>query len=137
MRIYNYQEIARSTTEGLLKLKREIVGTGRQAGKVSSAIQNIINTINAHDQEHLWSEFETSFNETDPDYLNRLAARFPDLTPNELKLCIFLKLNLRTKEISVITQQSLKSIEVGRTRLRKKLGIDNTNTNIASFLQQV
>ena len=137
MRIYNYQEIARSTTEELLKLKREIVGTGRQAGKVSSAIQNIINTINAHNQEHLWSEFETSFNETDPDYLNRLAARFPDLTPNELKLCIFLKLNLRTKEISVITQQSLKSIEVGRTRLRKKLGIDNTNTNIASFLQQV
>lgn len=137
MRIYHYQETARTVTSELLLLKRKLYGSSKSDNKTTTTIQNIINQINTSDQEQLWNEFETSFNETNPEYLNRLSERYPDLTPNELKLCIFLNLNLRTKEISVITQQNLKSIEVARTRLRKKLGIDNTSTNISNFLRQV
>ncbi|MFA5646789.1 MAG: tetratricopeptide repeat protein [Bacteroidales bacterium] len=137
MRIYHYQEMARTVTNELHLLKRKLFGGSKNDNKITTTIQNIINQINSSDQDQLWNEFETSFNETNPEYLNRLSERYPDLTPNELKLCIFLNLNLRTKEISVITQQSLKSIEVARTRLRKKLGIDNTSTNISNFLRQV
>ncbi|HOZ13362.1 MAG TPA: hypothetical protein PK784_01115 [Tenuifilaceae bacterium] len=137
MKIYQHQEIIENITSELVGLKNELSSSLKGSKEASSKVQNIINQINTSNNEQLWSEFEATFNETNPDYLKRLSERFPDLTPNDLKLCIFLNMNLRTKEISVITQQNIKTIEVARTRLRKKLGLDNTNTNITAFLKQI
>lgn len=137
MKIYQHQEIIESITSELAGLKNELSSTLKGSKEASGKVQNIINQINTSNNEQLWSEFEATFNETNPDYLKRLSERFPDLTPNDLKLCIFLNMNLRTKEIAVITQQNIKTIEVARTRLRKKLGLDNTTTNITAFLKQI
>ncbi|MBE0666303.1 MAG: hypothetical protein IH593_01380 [Bacteroidales bacterium] len=52
-------------------------------------------------------------------------------------MCAFLRLNLSTMDISNITHQSLPTLTVARTRLRKKLGIANTGENLASFLSQI
>jgi hypothetical protein len=41
----------------------------------------------------------------------------------EQKICAFIKMNLNTKDISQITGQSIKAIEVMRSRIRKKLEI--------------
>lgn len=102
-----------------------------------SKLQTIINQISLSTGETVWNEFEKSFVEINPGFIKRLYTKHADLTLNETKLCIFLYLNLRTKEISAITQQSIKSINVGRTRLRKKLNINNTTTNLHSYLKQL
>ncbi|GAB1403674.1 MAG: hypothetical protein PHX54_09350 [Lentimicrobiaceae bacterium] len=47
-----------------------------------------------------------------------------------------LKLNMTTKDISAITFQSVKSIQVARSRLRKKLGI-NRDENLINMLQNL
>ena len=137
MKIYQHQEIIENITTELVGIKNELNSTSKGSKEASGKVQNIINQISTSNNEQLWSEFEATFNETNPDYLKRLSEKFPELTPNDLKLCIFLNMNLRTKEISVITQQNIKTIEVARTRLRKKLGLDNTTTNISAFLKQV
>jgi len=80
-------------------------------------------------QNH-WKEFEAHFNEVHPGFYSNLNTKYPGLTVNERKLSAFLRMKLSTKDVSGITGQSIKSIEVARTRLRKKLGMvhgDNLN----------
>jgi len=80
--------------------------------------------------------FEKQFVEMDPVFYRELNERFDSLTPNERKLCAFLKLNLTTKEISEITQQSTRAIEVARYRLRKKMNLDRKE-NLVSYISKI
>ncbi len=83
-----------------------------------------------------WKEFEIQFNDVHPGFHERLLERFHDLTPAERRLCSFLRLNMNTREIISLTGQSFKSIEVARTRIRKKLGIKRED-NLTNFIQTV
>ena len=83
----------------------------------------------------VWKEFEIRFQNVHKDFYKNLLEKCPDLTPNELKLCAFLRLNMSTKDISSLTYQSENSLMVARTRLRQKLGI-HRQENLISFLAQ-
>ncbi len=52
-----------------------------------------------------------------------LKDKYPDLTPNDLRLCAYLRLNLSTKEIAQLLNISNRGVEISRHRLRKKLNI--------------
>jgi tetratricopeptide (TPR) repeat protein len=97
-------------------------------------INNIINELKGCSQEDLWKEFEVRFLQVNSEFYNKLQSGFPELTTNEKRLAAFLKLDFSTKEISAITKQSPHSINIARTRLRKKLGLANSDTNISNFL---
>jgi len=79
------------------------------------------------------SEFEKLLIEIDGNFYKNLVNTYPTLTKNEIRLCAFLKLNLSSKEISAITQQTPHSIVVARSRLRKKLGIEESSS-LTNFL---
>jgi len=59
------------------------------------------------------------------DFFKKLKAKFPSLTNNEKRLCALLRLNLSTKEISSLNNTSVKAVEMGRYRLRKKFNVNN------------
>ncbi|MEZ4932318.1 MAG: hypothetical protein R2788_09390 [Saprospiraceae bacterium] len=65
--------------------------------------------------------------------MNRLREEYHDLSPNEQKLCAFLRLNLNSKDIANLMGVSLRGVEVARYRLRKKLGV-NTGQNSSKFI---
>ncbi len=88
-----------------------------------------------HNQNH-WDEFETHFNSVHPGFYKNLNKSYPELTVSERKLCAFLKLKLSSKNISSITGQSLKSIEVARSRLRKKMNL-KSNDNFFDLLERI
>jgi PAS domain S-box-containing protein len=81
-----------------------------------------------------WDEFELLFQKVHHSFHNKLNEQFPELTPNERKLCIFLKMNMNSKQIAQITFQSEEALKKARLRLRKKLDIDR-DTNLVSFIQ--
>src|SRR5690606_12477332 len=83
-----------------------------------------------------WDNFALHFNNVNSDFFNKLKDKFPDLTPNELKLCALIKMNLSSKEIAQLMNITIKAVEVGRYRLRKKLHI-SSETNLYDFLIQV
>ena len=58
-----------------------------------------------------------------PDFFNKLSAIQPNLKNSELIFCIYLKLNLTTKEIATYTFVTPKAIQNRKNRLRKKLNI--------------
>lgn len=105
-------------------------------GNANREINSIIWEMKSDIQKNSWNEFEHHFLKVHPDFYHKLQERFPALSANEKKICAFLKLNLKTKEISSITGQSVKSIEVARTRLRQKFNLhpdENLNAFIGSF----
>ena len=80
-----------------------------------------------------WEQFEHHFDQIHRDFLTRLQNDYPDLSPNEQKLCTFLRLNLNTKEIANLLNISLRGVEVARYRLRKKLGLTK-GENLSKFI---
>jgi len=105
--------------------------------ETKEALLKIAKDIQKSSEVEIWEEFEVRFKQAHGEYYDRLLKEFPNLSPNEMKLCAFLKLNMSTKDISELTGKSLNSIEIARTRLRKKLGITNTKTNLISFISQI
>jgi len=88
-------------------------------------------------ESEIWEDFELRFKEVHSDFYTKLIHTFPDLSPNEQRLCAFLKLNMSTKEISELTGQSSKALEMARYRLRIKLNISGTDENLIAFLSQI
>lgn len=100
-------------------------------------IQSIVKDLESTQDESIWNEFEVRFHQVHNDFYDKLHEINPDLSLNERRLCAFLRLNMTSKEISSITGQSLRSIEVARTRLRKKLHLTNSDINLIDFLLNV
>jgi len=98
------------------------------------AINSIINDIKQATRSKIWKEFEIRFQQVHNNFNENLLAKFPKLTALDLRLCALLRLNLTTKEISELTGQRTASLEIARSRLRKKLGITNRSTNLIVFL---
>jgi DNA-binding CsgD family transcriptional regulator len=96
-------------------------------------MKDIINKYKIAFSDKNLEEFEIQFNKLHADFYNKLSEDFPDLTPKEKKLCALLKLNMTSKEIAAITLTSENSINVARSRLREKLGI-NQKENLVNFL---
>lgn len=113
------RELANSTltlarkNEMLLQLRDELE-KGR-TDKVHHLIQRNLNN------EEDWALFETHFNEVHDAFLRRLRQQHPDLTPGDLQLAAYLKMNLSSKEIAPLLHISLRGVENKRYRLRKKL----------------
>jgi hypothetical protein len=120
-------DVVKRLTEAKKNLKAENV----------PVINDIINELKGCSQEDLWKEFEVRFLQVNSEFYNKLQSRFPELTTNEKRLSAFLKLDFSTKEIAAITKQSPHSINIARTRLRKKLNLSNSDTNISNFLNQL
>lgn len=102
----------------------------------SAGIQDIVREMKSNIDHTVWNEFEVRFQNVHQSFYNNLQARYPDLSPNERKLCAFIRLNMTIKDISAITYQSENSIRVARIRLRKKIGLDR-DENLVAFLQQL
>jgi tetratricopeptide (TPR) repeat protein len=124
--------------EMLIEVSERLMEVKRNARKDDQdRIQRIILELNTAKDNDVWEEFEVRFNHVYNDFYERLTTRFPNISSNDRKLCAFLRLNMSSKEICAITRQTPNSLNVARARLRKKLGLDNSETSLVSFLEQV
>ncbi len=99
-------------------------------------INNIITKYKISKNNFNWQEFKMLFEEVHQDFYHKLTIKYSNLTPAEIKLCAFLRLNLSTKEIAAITFKSPSTIKTTRKRLRKKLNL-TTEINLISFLSKI
>jgi ligand-binding sensor domain-containing protein/DNA-binding CsgD family transcriptional regulator len=83
--------------------------------------------------ERDWNIFERSFNEAHENFFKKLKQRHPDLVPNDLKLCAYLRMNMSSKEMASLLNISLRGVEIRRYRLRKKLNLQH-DKNLVEFL---
>ena len=88
------------------------------------SIKAVISTINSNvKEESTWNIFKEAFDSADNNFLKKVKENHPTLTPNDLRLCAYLRLNLSSKEIAPLLNISVRSVEIKRYRLRKKIDL--------------
>ncbi len=107
--------------ELLNNIKQELSQT-KALNEVNKVIKLINTSLNNTSD---WKLFEEAFNNVDKDFMKKIKTVHPSITPNDLRLCAYLRLNLSSKEIAPLLNISHKSVEVKRYRLRKKMGLDH------------
>lgn len=100
-------------------------------------LNKVAKELQKSQDKELWKEFSHRFKEVHGEFYEKLLQKYPDLTPNELKICAFLRLNMSTKDIAELTGQRISSLETARYRLRQKLGIANSDINLVTFLSSI
>jgi DNA-directed RNA polymerase specialized sigma24 family protein len=84
-------------------------------------------------QEKDWSDFNSHFESINKNFYTRIKQTFPDISPNEIKICALIKMNLSIKEMAAILNISPDSVKTARYRLRKKMQL-NTEDNLTDFI---
>jgi len=151
----NLQEYEKHILELELQSKSsEVAGKSLSIAKQSEMIENIqhildsdmdfnklkseikkaikINAVNKHE----WETFETNLNQIHNEFIIKLSKKYPNLTSKDIKLCIYLKMNLSSKEIAPLMNISFRGVELHRYRLRKKLNLVQ-DENLSKFLLTV
>ncbi len=113
---------------------QHILDTEKDFNKLKSEIKKAIkiNEVNKHE----WEIFETNLNQIHNEFIINLSKKFPNLTPKDIKLCVYLKMNLSSKEIAPMMNISFRGVELHRYRLRKKLNLTQ-DENLSKFLLTV
>ncbi len=123
----------------LEEITKRIITIKQEASQeeTRSALNRVVNELRKSTDDQIFKEFSLRFKEVHSEFYDTLLKKYPALTPGELKLCAFLRLNMTTKEISELTGQQISSLENARYRLRQKLGISSSDVNLVTFLTQI
>lgn len=102
----------------------------------STQFRNVLKLLdrNITDEED-WKVFESNFEQAHEEFLKRIKKQYPDLTPGDLKLCAFIRMNLSSKKIAALLGITIRGVENHRYRLRKKLNLDR-EVNLTDYLMQ-
>ncbi|WP_238474477.1 triple tyrosine motif-containing protein [Maribacter algarum] len=118
--------------EFLNAIKDQLKGS-EENPQVKSVIRTIDRNINNSDD---WKFFEDAFNNADKDFLKKVKNTHPGLTANDLRLCAYLRLNLSSKEIAPLLNISVRSVEVKRYRLRKKMNLPHED-GLTDYIMEI
>ena len=125
--------------EFLIQLKEEISRISekepdpRTGDKLRKIMARVDETIEAdHDDE----QFEDHFDAVHDNFLKTIKKQYPQLTPQDLRLCAYLRMNLTTKEIAPLLNISPRGVEISRYRLRKKMNLPH-DANLIDFMLKI
>ncbi|MDX5585460.1 MAG: triple tyrosine motif-containing protein, partial [Aureibaculum sp.] len=124
MSIINKNEILNS-------IKKELIDQNS-----TDSCKHVIKTIDKNiNNKKDWEFLEEAFNNADKNFLKKIKKIHPELTPNDLRFCAYLRLNLSSKEIAPLLNISVRSVEIKRYRLRKKLNLLHEKSLIEYILE--
>jgi AraC family chitin signaling transcriptional activator len=120
-------------TEMIDKIK-SILDVEKNIATIKSQISKVIkiNSLNKNE----WNSFEYNLLKSNEDFVKIISAKYTNLTAKDIKLCIYLKMNLSSKEIAPLMNISYRGVELHRYRLRKKLVLDQI-VNLNLFMNNV
>jgi len=127
-----------------LKSIRSLIQASKSELRIENPESKVLRRLQMveRDLDHLeindnsFSEFDETFENIDPDFYKKLSAINPKLTPNDLKNCAYIKMNLDNYEVSKMLNVELKSLQMTRYRLKKKLNL-NESTQLREFIHAI
>ncbi len=113
-----------------LKKQKDALGIRYPDKYYNDIITKIDDNISGQDD---WQMFESNFEQAHETFLINIKSSYPDLTPSDLRLCAYLRINLSSKEIAPLLGITVRAVENHRYRVRKKLGL-SANDNLIDFI---
>lgn len=132
-RLQQYQESV--FIQGLI-CKLDEISKSKDITTSNTRLKEIIRELEGRNDISNWIEVEKSLEGNNNTFLENLVKAHPDLTINERRLCTFIHMNMSTKEISNITNQTINGINAARTRLRKKFGLTGDDKSLITYLDK-
>ena len=115
----------------LIELKKET-----KDSSISQKIQKLVQKLHHEEiQDEGWEQVMFHFNQLHREFFQRLKSNYSTLTPKDLKMCAYLRMNLSTKEMTSLLNVTTRGVEASRYRLRKKFGLTKEE-NLTGFLMQ-
>lgn len=118
--------------QSLYQQALEIVDNNDSNDNIDIDCQNELKDLIKSDYSLFYDQFQVHY----PVFLNKIAKLYSNFVPEEMKVIALLYLNYSTKEISTITDSTLRSIESKKYRIRKKLHIPS-DKDINMFLHNL
>lgn len=134
--VYAYENAVKEKTRDLIIKSRELdeknhlIDTIRK--KISEAIKNPSKTSNKIHEIDLELDkllnvedhtFQMQMDEYHQAFMTRLKNKYPDITVQDQRLCLYIKTGMTSLEIADVMKVLPSSIYISRSRLRKKLGL--------------
>ncbi|MEO9869433.1 helix-turn-helix and ligand-binding sensor domain-containing protein [Ekhidna sp.] len=121
-----------SKNEFVMSIRKKL-GDALTTKDNSDNLSKIVRSIDKNiDEDEAWETFAHHFDQVHGNFLHKLKQEVK-LTPQETKLCAYLKMNMSTKDIANLMNITIRGVELARYRLRKKLGISR-KVNLVEFL---
>jgi len=107
-------------------------------GMIPMAYVNQVNSVIGESlkNDDEWDRFKKHFDSVHPGFFTNLKKRFPELTENELRLCAYIRIGLRAKQIAEMLNVTADSVNTSRYRLRKKMNLSKTD-NLDELIRNV
>ena len=135
--ISTYHIIQKNKFLNSLKVELSKLSNSARSEFVEKELRKISHKIDRDiDHKKHWEVFDRYLDEVHQEFLVRLRELHPDLTPKEIRLCAYLRMNISTKEIAPLMNISVRGVEISRYRLRKKLGLDR-EVNLTEYIMQI
>jgi len=135
MNLIRKNEILLEIMDNISKVSADIK-SNHESGTVLSRLTKMERSIKQNiENDNNWKRFEENFDLVYENYLKRLGDMFPELNTGDKKLCAYLKMDLSSKDIAPLLNMSVRSVEMSRYRLRKKMFLDR-EVNLSEFLQR-
>lgn len=113
--------------ELILEIKEKIENITPGNATNQNILNRLMRRINFEiNNKEEWVTFELRFKSANKLFYEHISQKHPNLTPNEFRLCVYIKLKISNKEIASLMNISVKSVEMARYRLRKKLELDKS-----------
>ena len=90
--------------------------------KIVNEMAKIVNN-GLDSQTEEWRNAMNSLKLSQEGFFNHLMKKHPNLTPHDLRLCSYLRMNFTTKEIAKLLNISSRAVEISRYRLRRKMNL--------------
>lgn len=125
----NFRNKSLSTYSLFLSQKNELLDSLKaQLKNMNTKVAlELVNKIKfSQSFENEWIEFNSLFTEVHPNFLTTLKKQSEDLTPHDTRICVLLKMEMNSKQIAHFIGVEARSVDMARTRIRKKLGLDKS-----------
>lgn len=113
----NKNEVLQQISE----ITRDYYNDGKIPQEYVSQVNAVIGDSLKNDDE--WQRFKLHFDSVHPNFFVKLKEASDKLTENDLRLCAYIAIGMRAKQIAEMLSVSPDSVNTSRYRLRKKLGL--------------
>lgn len=129
-RVHNTSEMTNLRKETAIRNAIAILEKRQGADDIAEVLKLLNDSCTSRTER----ELGTYIPYLDSDRYRKFLKDHPNLTPNESRIAIFVALHISTKQISELTGQSVSAINMAKLRLRRKLGITNSNISLTEYI---
>ncbi len=109
----------------------------RNVNDPGTALKQVKEKLKALPCEQIdWAQFEAQFTSVHPEFRKLLIQKYPELTPQEVRVCQLLRVGMKSFEVAKLICISERGVESHRANIRKKLAL-KTEQSLTSFLEAV